>query len=77
MLVALEYYKQFKSKGGTIEQLCTQASDTVGPTGDILVTHQFFASGIHAPVSQLDELQTHAEVCVLALHIVQQVRVQT
>jgi hypothetical protein len=77
MFVVLKYYKQFKSKGGTIEQLCTQASDTVGPTGDTLVTHQFFASGIHAPVSQLDELRTHAEVCVLALRILRQVRVQT
>jgi hypothetical protein len=77
MFVVLEYYKQFKSKGGTIEQLCTQASGTFGPICGILVTRQFFASGIHAPVSQLGELQTHAEVCVLTLRIVQQVRVQT
>jgi len=77
MFVVLKYYKQFKSKGGTIEQLCTQASDTVGPTCGILVTHQFFASGIHAPVSQLGGLQTHVAGGVLVLRIVQQVRVQT
>jgi hypothetical protein len=77
LFVVLEYYKSLKSKGGTIAQLCTRASDTFGPTGGILVTRQFFASGIHAPVSQLGELQTHAEVGVLTLRIVQQVRVQT
>jgi hypothetical protein len=77
MFVVLKYYKHFTNKGGTIEQLCTQASDTFGPTGGTLVTHQFFASGIHAPVSQPDEPQTRAEVCVLVLRIVQQVRVQT